>query len=675
MDTEYYNSNEKDMKVVCITLQAFNGELQEKETYWLLDHDEWTQARSVLYAYACEDFVFCSYNVIAEARALQSAFDFNPMEFTWVDLMLEVKQWYNWNYRSTASTGEHYLKTPSGTYLKKVLLPPVRKWERVESSADTGCYAKPQFGLESSLFKFTGLIPNGHKKAMINLILRGEPYTEEEKKSIIEYCESDVHLLHKMHKKLLLLFGGALKFGSNRTNRPKYWEGAYNRGEWSAMSAIIERNGYPVNEEALRNFSGSIVEILGDAQKDLLEKYPDVNPFTLNKDGITFKENQKNIKNWIAGRHSLDEWMNTEKGSYSLSLDAFENYKGGTGFGTDYREYKKLKQSLNGFSTDSTKSTIFDSMGSDSRVRYYANIYGSATGRSQPSSTSFIFLKSKWLRSMIQAPKGYAIIACDYVSEEFLIGAILSGDRIMTEAYKEGDPYLYLGKAAGVIPPEGTKKTHPKERSTWKEVTLGVGFLMSKYGLSKRLTANGLEHSDDEAQELIDTYNNTYYKYSEWRQEVIDKYDIEEKLTLPSGWFCFGDNDNHRSVANWMVQGYGSDVLRNACRKSLESGLIPIATLHDAIYFLSPITDIRDNVEYISEAMIEGFKETFVGLEGFQDAGSIRLDFDIWSPDYNGQTIQANDMKIKVDNIYIPEGEEKNYERFKKYFENRFDFL
>ena len=51
------------------------------------------------------------------------------------------------------------------------------------------------------------------------------------------------------------------------------------------MSAIIERNGYPVNEEALRNFSGSIVEILGDAQKDLLEKYPDVNPFTLNKDG------------------------------------------------------------------------------------------------------------------------------------------------------------------------------------------------------------------------------------------------------------------------------------------------------------------------------------------------------------------------------------------------------
>ena len=73
--------------------------------------------------------------------------------------------------------------------------------------------------------------------------------------------------------------------------------------------------------------------------------------------------------------------------------------------------------------------------------------------------------------------------------------------------------------------------------------------------------------------------------------------------------------------------------------------------------------------------MVEGFKETFVGLEGFQDAGSIRLDFDIWSPDYNGQTIQANDMKMKVDNIYIPEGQEKNYERFKKYFENRFDFL
>jgi hypothetical protein len=46
------------------------------------------------------------------------------------------------------------------------------------------------------------------------------------------------------------------------------------------------------------------------------------------------------------------------------------------------------------------------SIGADGRNRTLLSPYGSKTGRNQPSSTSFIFGNSKWMRSLIQAPPG-----------------------------------------------------------------------------------------------------------------------------------------------------------------------------------------------------------------------------------------------------------------------------
>ena len=79
------------------------------------------------------------------------------------------------------------------------------------------------------------------------------------------------------------------------------------------------------------------------------------------------------------------------------------------------------------------------------------------TGRNQPSNTKFIFGPSVWLRGLIQPPPGYGIAYIDWAQQEFGIAAALSGDPLMMEAYRSGDPYLAFAKQAGAAPPEATK--------------------------------------------------------------------------------------------------------------------------------------------------------------------------------------------------------------------------
>ena len=52
--------------------------------------------------------------------------------------------------------------------------------------------------------------------------------------------------------------------------------------------------------------------------------------------------------------------------------------------------------------------------------------------------------------------------------QEFGIAAALSGDPLMMEAYRSGDPYLAFAKQAGAAPPDATKATHKAVRDQFK---------------------------------------------------------------------------------------------------------------------------------------------------------------------------------------------------------------
>lgn len=81
------------------------------------------------------------------------------------------------------------------------------------------------------------------------------------------------------------------------------------------------------------------------------------------------------------------------------------------------------------------------------------------------------------LRGVVQAPPGYKIIDIDLSNAEYRLAMWLADDRRRLEMLaKNDDPYMYNAIAMGWCPPGSTKKTHPKERTDSKPLTLGANY-------------------------------------------------------------------------------------------------------------------------------------------------------------------------------------------------------
>ncbi len=64
-----------------------------------------------------------------------------------------------------------------------------------------------------------------------------------------------------------------------------------------------------------------------------------------------------------------------------------------------------------------TKLTAY-TPGTDGRVRYSANMFGTVTGRASPSSAKNPFAASKWDRNFIKPSLGNILVYMDYASQE-----------------------------------------------------------------------------------------------------------------------------------------------------------------------------------------------------------------------------------------------------------------
>jgi DNA polymerase I len=89
-------------------------------------------------------------------------------------------------------------------------------------------------------------------------------------------------------------------------------------------------------------------------------------------------------------------------------------------------------------------------------------------------------------------PPGCGVAYVDWSQQEFGIAAALSGDPMMMEAYRSGDPYLAFAKQAGAVPHDATKASHNTEREQYKACVLAVQYGMGEAGLGQpdRATAH-----------------------------------------------------------------------------------------------------------------------------------------------------------------------------------------
>ena len=657
IDAEYNRTNERRLNVVCIAIRYDDKD----ELYWTYNNDKSgiEAFTDKIYKLKHEGYLMVSWNVEAEAGAFYSI-GINPLDFKWYDLYLEYVMFSNHN--SQLSRGKQYVRG------NEITIP---HW-----SNDKG----PK-NLVGATYKLLGIKIDGeHKDKMRDLIISCPPeFTDEERKKISEYCLSDVkHLPAIMNE----IQGWAKKL-IPREHRDTYAAEAKWRAQYAVRTSIMVRHGIPIQTQWLKNLTDSIPILLAECARDINGQFPEVKPFKWDRKDNKFKMDTKAIYAWIDTLPFKNKWELTPTKKYSLSVDAikkFFNYSHDyprNNLGAQLLRYLNLSQQLRGFAEPSgaAERTFWDYVGSDGMSRPYFNIYGAQSSRSQPSSTSFLFLKSGWMRSLCVPPKGYAVAAIDYSSQEFLLGGIVSGDEKMIKAYASGDVYLAYGKEIGIIPKDGTKKTHGRERDAQKPVILGWQFWITGEGLHIQLNEqlDQAVYTPDSAQMLLDKLDSVYSKFAQYRIDTIDTYRMRKYIRLPDGFYMWGDNPNTRSVGNCPIQGRGACIMRKAVQLAQDAGLNVIQTLHDALYIMSPTDKLEDEVDILKRCMYEAFIHYFEG-DAKEAARLIRMDSKAWGEDLEpGEIITNGGNKLQLQKIFVDERAVNQLKSFQKYFEQPID--
>ena len=653
IDFEYNKANEAKRDLVSMATQRkAKGEMLHK---WLYQDPRVQDEVKTNLRLMRNAVILVAFNVEAEAGSMISL-GLDPTKFKWIDLQKEWRMLCNHcdKYRYGEQLFKGKVKFTHNPVIKRNLLP-----QKIAKMS----FAKSDSNLAAACFKLTGKrIDTEHKDEMRDIILAldGEQPDEEVKRKILEYNSDDVRVLPDMWK--------AIKAAYKELPAKVTLEEILYRGETSARTALIECTGYPVSK-SIRNFSFAVPDILQDCAKDILEQFPDSGVFYWNKANNRYSMARKPQYEFIKKSGLARKWKRSLKTKeLSLELDEWVKhfpYRSPyprDNFAAQMIRYGRLKQSLNGFMPKGKhakdKTTFFDSLGSDYRCRPYLNPYGSQSARWQPKATSYIPLKSSWMRYFIQPRRGRAICGIDYKSQEFLIAALLSGDERMARAYQSGDVYLAFGKDAGILPPDADK-SHPL-RAICKQIVLAIQYLMGAVSLASVLTEiSGKKCSEEKSQSYIDKFHSTYKPLTKWQKSIWKQYRKDKYLKLFDGWVMYGHNQNHRSVTNMPIQGMGSVILRKAIKYCQDDGLKVILPLHDALY-----CEVRSNDEVVrfKQHMKQAFIDCFPDSP---DAESIMLDCYAWGYDVDDIVTEED---VHTMRRYVEDRSRAELDRFSKYF-------
>jgi DNA polymerase I len=421
------------------------------------------------------------------------------------------------------------------------------------------------------------------KDAMRDLILRGGPWSDEERGAILRYCERDVMALEKLLPAML-----------RHIDLPR----ALLRGRYMAAAAKMEFAGVPIALPLLNKLR----EEWSHIQEQLITEID--SDFHVYEDR-TFKSDR--FAQYLI-EHDIP-WPRLESGRLDLSDDTFREMAKAHPAVAPLRE---LRSALSELRLEKL------AVESDGRNRCLLSAFQSLTGRNQPSNSKFIFGPSVWLRGLIKPEPGHGLAYIDFEQQEFGIASALAGDPAMMAAYRSGDPYLAFGKQAGVIPENATKR-HPK-REQFKQCALAVMYGMEAEGLAARIGQPTLM-----ARELLRMFRETYKVFWKWSEETADHAELRGYIETVYGWrYRTSANTNRRRLKNFPMQANGAEMLRIACILGIERGVEIVAPVHDAILLHSPLERLDQDVAVMQQVMAEASRAVLAGFEIATEAKVVR---------------------------------------------------
>lgn len=178
--------------------------------------------------------------------------------------------------------------------------------------------------------------------------------------------------------------------------------------------------------------------------------------------------------------------------------------------------------------------------------------------------------------------------------------------------------------------------------------TLGLQYGMGKTKLARKLTIDcGREVTEKEAGKLIQLHRKVYRVYWKWAEDVTRTYRRDGFILLADGWGLNSHCDRETSVRNFPVQGTSAVILRRALVLAVESHVMVISPLHDAIYFCAPDEEFDEQMAALSRCMDQAVHEV--------------LGEDV--------TIRQDKERHSHDHVWIEEGAEQVYHALAPYFQ------
>ena len=429
------------------------------------------------------------------------------------------------------------------------------------------------------------------KDSMRQLAIRGGPFTDAEREALLAYCAEDVAALARLLPAMMprIDLGRALL-----------------RGRYAWAVAAMEHRGIPLDVLTFEHLKSRWASIRTQLVAEVDQRY-------LVFDGTTFKRDR--FARYLIGRGI--PWPILESGQLDLSDDTFRSQ---AKVHPVVAELRELRVALG-------QMRLFEDLaiGPDGRNRTSIAPFRARTGRNQPSNAKFIFGPSRWLRGLIRPEPGMAVAYLDYISQEIAVGAALSGDAAMLEAYSSGDFYLSFAKQAGVVPADATKATHGEARSLFKAAALAV-----MYGMGPESLAQKIGKPTAAAAELLTLHRRTYPQFWKWSQAAVDRATLTGQIRTVFGWpLRVGPSTdptrpgaNPRALSNFPVQGNAAEMLRLACCLLVERGIGLCAPVHDAVMVEGPADQIEDVVAKARAAMVEASQ---VVLRGFEIGADVKI--------------------------------------------------
>jgi hypothetical protein len=445
-------------------------------------------------------------------------------------------------------------------------------------------------------------ISAAEKKEMQERIGRGHPFTSEERAAILAYCESDVVCLEK----LLPAIAPTIELPY-----------AIFRGRYSKAVAQIERAGIPTDRPSYERLVRNL-EFVKSRLVDDFEVKHGPSPYVRDRKG-NHRFNFKKMHAYLEHLGLLPIWQMTPKKRLKTDEDYLHEMA---------RTHSALQPLADLVKRIGDLRQFGLTIGSDDCARYPVIPFKADTGRNQPKARQFVFAQSSWTRGFIKPAPGHFVAYIDWSAAEFAIGAALSQDPAMLDAYKSGDPYLRSAVSLGFAPAGATKETHGTIRDVLK-----VWLLSAQYGATSKSLAEALPQQLAikmpnplaSAEEFLEKHRHVYSRYWEWAERRVELFVHETRCEeTVFGWrhrldARLKDWQVRNQSLNFPMQSTCAEILRWACIYATEEDIEVLAPVHDALLVGGPVNEAEEIIRR-TRACMDRASELVLGFAMRNDA-------------------------------------------------------